>query len=362
MVVPLASPPKSICLLRLSALGDVSHVLPMLRTLQAKWPQTSITWIIGKTEYGLVGDLPGVDFIIFDKSKGVSAYRELRRALQGRRFDVLLHMQAALRASLASLLVKADLRIGFDRARAKDMQWLFSNRKIAARPREHVLESFFGFTEALGISERLLRWEIPIPEEARAYAVEQLPEDGRRTLVISPCSSMAYRDWSSSGYAAVAAYAIRQHGMKVVLCGGKSRREWLMAAEIMGKLDCEGCTASVNNLVGSTGLKQLLAVLERADIVLSPDAGPAHLATAVGTPVIGLYACTNPDRARPYLSGDYVVNHYPEAVLAKYGKPVSELPWGIRVKEPGTMQRILPDEVCAMLDKALAVTATPMST
>ena len=359
MVVPLASPPKSICLLRLSALGDVSHVLPMLRTLQAKWPQTAITWIIGKAEYGLVGDLPGVDFIIFDKSKGVAAYRELRRALRGRRFDVLLHMQAALRASLASLLVKADLRIGFDRARAKDLQWLFTNRKIAPHPREHVLESFFGFTEALGISERLLRWDIPLPEAVRNYAVEQLPEDGRHTLVISPCSSMAYRDWSSSGYATVAAYAIRQHHMKVVLCGGKSRREWLMGAEIMAKLDCEGCGASVNNLIGSTSLKQLLALLARADVVLAPDAGPAHLATAAGTPVIGLYACTNPDRARPYLSGDYVVNRYPEAVMAKYGKPVAELPWGIRVKEPGTMQRITPDEVCTMLDKVLADMTKP---
>lgn len=359
MAVAPLSPPKSICLLRLSALGDVSHVLPMLRTLQAHWPQTTITWIIGKTEHGLVGDLPGVDFIIFDKSKGVAAYRELRRALHGRRFDVLLHMQAALRASLASLLVKAELRIGFDRARAKDLQWLFTNRQIAPRPREHVLESFFGFTEALGISERLLRWDIPIPKEARAFAAEQLPDDGRRTLVISPCSSMAYRDWSSSGYAAVAARAIRQHNMKVVLCGGKSRREWLMGAEIMGKLDCEGCLDSVNNLIGSTGLKQLLAVLARADVVLAPDAGPAHLATAAGTPVIGLYACTNPDRARPYLSHEYVVSRYPEAVLAKYGKPVAELPWGIRVKEAGTMLRITPDEVCAMLDRVLADTTKP---
>lgn len=349
-----ASPPKSICLLRLSALGDVSHVLPMLRTLQAHWPQTAITWIIGKSEHALVGDIPGVDFIIFDKSKGVAAYRELRRALRGRRFDVLLHMQAALRASLASLLVKARVRIGFDRARAKDLQWLFTNGKIAPHPRQHVLESFFGFTEALGISERLLRWDIPIPEEAQRFAAEQLPGDGRRTLVISPCSSMAYRDWSSGGYAAAAAHAIRQHGMKVVLCGGTSRREWLMGAEIMGKLDCEGCIDAVTNLIGSTSLKQLLAVLARAEVVLSPDAGPAHLATAVGTPVIGLYACTNPDRARPYLSAQYVVNRYPEAVLAKYGKPVGELPWGIRVKEPGTMQRITPADVTTTLDRLLA--------
>jgi heptosyltransferase I len=95
-------------------------------------------------------------------------------------------------------------------------------------------------------------------------------------------------------------------------------------------------------------------VLQRAEAVISPDAGPAHLATAVGTPVIGLYACTNPDRARPYLSADYLVNHYPEAVEAKFGKKVDELPWGVRVRDEGTMARIAVADVTAVLERLLA--------
>jgi len=355
MALPLTAPPKQLCLLRLSAIGDISHTLPILRTIQAAWPTTRITWIIGKTEHALVGDIPGVDFIIFDKSRRWRAYADLQKALGGRRFDVLLHMQMSMRASLASLLVRADVRLGFDRARAKDMQWLFTNHRIAARKNQHVIDSFFGFTEALGIGQRQLRWDIPIPKEAHAFADEVLPS--QPFLVISPCSSMSYRNWSSAGYAAVAEYAIRQHGLKVVLCGGPSRLEWQYGAEIHGRLDVNGCSGALTNLIGRTDLKQLLAILERAAGLVSPDAGPAHLATAVGTPVIGLYACTNPERARPYLSEAYTVNRYPEAVQAKYDKMPGQLPWGIRVRDAGTMERIRVEDVTRMVDKLMADTA-----
>jgi heptosyltransferase I len=359
MVLPLTAPPEQLCLLRLSAIGDISHTLPVLRTLQAAWPTTRITWVIGKAEHALVGDIPGVDFIIFDKSQRWRAYANLRKALKGRRFDVLLHMQMSMRASLASLLIRANVRLGFDRDRAKDMQWLFTNHKIAPAKNQHVIDSFFGFTEALGIGERHLRWDIPIPEAARIFTDEALPS--QPFLVISPCSSMAYRNWTSAGYAAVAAHAIKQHGLKVVLCGGPSRREWQYGAEIHGLLDVNGCSSALTNLIGRTDLKQLLAVLERAEAVISPDAGPAHLATAVDTPVVGLYACTNPERARPYLSKAYTVNRYPEAVQAKYGKMPEDLPWGIRVRDAGAMERIRVEDVTRMLDKLMAEKAAHRS-
>src|SRR5689334_5634678 len=86
---------QSLCLLRTSALGDVTHVVPIVRSLQAQAPQTKLTWIVGKLEHKLVGDLPGVEFLIFDKGKGWNGLRELRAQLSRRRFDALLHMQVA---------------------------------------------------------------------------------------------------------------------------------------------------------------------------------------------------------------------------------------------------------------------------
>lgn len=348
MSITFSSPPEHICILRLSALGDISHTLPVVRTLQKHWPETKLTWVIGKLEHQLVCDIPDIEFIVFDKKEGLAAYKKLRQQMRGRRFDVVLHMQMSIRASLASLLIPAKIRLGFDKARAKDLQWLFTNHKIAAKPKQHVIDSFFGFTEALGIEEHVLEWNIPIPDEARAYAQQTLTTD-KKILVISPCSSMSYRNWTAEGYAAVADYAAEQHDIQVVLCGGPSVIEMEYGEKIT-----ELCQHKPLNLIGQTSIKQLLAVLDKADVIIAPDSGPAHLGTAVGTPVIGLYACTNPDRARPYLNADLVVNKYPEAIAAKHDKPIDELPWGIRVRDEGTMERITPADIYAKLDQTPA--------
>lgn len=345
--LPFASPPKQVCLLRLSAVGDVSHTVPIVRTLQRHWPDTRLTWIVGKVEHALVEDIEGVEFITFEKSKRWSGLRALRRQLAGRRFDVLLHMQMSLRASLASLMVDADVRLGFDRRRARDLQWLFTNHRIAHQPRQHVVDSFFGFTEALGIADRELRWDIPVPAYARECADKVYPDE-RPTLVISPCSSHAYRNWNAEGYAEVGDYAVERHGMRVLITGGLSRIEHEYGENIRELMRHEA-----TNLVGRTDLKQLFAILARATVVLSPDSGPAHLANAAGRPVIGLYAATNPERAGPYLSRELTVNRYPDAVKGRYGKMPDDLRWGTRVRTTDVMDLITPADVAEKLDLAM---------
>ncbi len=347
MPLPLTKPPESICLLRMSAVGDICHALPVIRTLQSHWPQTRITWIIGRTEFGLVEDITGLEFIVFDKSAGFEAYRRLHRRMKDRRFDVLLHMQMSLRASLVSLLVPADIRLGFDRRRANDFQWLFVNHRIPPRDRQHVMDSFFEFIHTLGVTKRLLKWDIPISKETRK-AVDALLPAGE-FIVISPCSSMSYRNWSIEKYAAVADYAMQRFGLPTVLTGGNRPIEKSYGEKILQR-----CRSKPINLVGRTSLKQLLAVLEGARVVIAPDSGPAHLATAVNTAVIGLYATTNPDRARPYLSPELVINRYPEAVAEKYGRSVAAVPWGTRVKEPWAMEKIAVSDVTAKLDRLLS--------
>jgi len=337
--------PQSICILRLSAIGDISHTLPAIRTIQKKWPETKLTWIIGKTEYSLVNDITDINFVVFDKSKKLSAYLQVKKKLSGQTFDVLLHMQMSLRASIISLLINAKYKLGFDRQRAKDLQWLFTNEKIDYKPCQHVVDSFFCFTEAIGIKEHTLNWDIPIPDDALNSATTMLPT-GKPILVISPCSSMAYRNWLIEHYATIAEYAIEKHNMNVVITGSLSNIEQHYAKEI-----CSKSTHPITNLVGKTTLKQLLAILQKAMIVISPDAGPAHLATAVNTPVIGLYATTNPDRACAYLSKDYVLNKYPEAIKEKFGVPVDMVAWGTRVRDEDTMARITTKEVTTMIDR-----------
>jgi heptosyltransferase I len=348
-MLPLAEAPRSICILRLSAIGDTCHIVPIIRTLQHVWPTTQLTWIIGKTEARLMKLVAGVELITVDKRAGLSGFRNLRAQLRGRQFDVLLHMQLAIRASVMAQQVSAPIKVGFDRARARELQWLFTNAQIAPHSRQHVLDGFFGFIAALGVQERVLRWDVPLPADAVAYAESLIP-DSRPTLVISPCSSHPLRNWAPEAYAAVADYACREHGMRIILAGGPTRLERETGIAIESRLDAK---TKVINQVGKDTLPQLLALLSRARVLLAPDSGPVHMATMVGTPVIGLYAATNPARSGPYLSRQWCIDAYPQAAVRFCGKTPGGLPWTRKIEEPGVMDLITVPQVTAKIDELL---------
>ena len=352
--MPAANPGKpleSVCVLRLSALGDVCHALPVVRTIQDAWPGTRITWLIGRLEHKLLGHLPDVEFVVFDKKSGGRAYRELRAGLQGRRFDALLHMQLALRASLAAACVPARIKVGFDRDRARELQWLVTNAQIEARSREHVQDSFFGFTATLGIAGRSMRWDIPLDAAALEYAARAIPAN-QPTLILSPCSSHALRNWAPERYAAVADHAIARHGMRVLICGGRSSLELEYGARISGLM-----RDPVVNLVGKDTLVEFLATLARATALLAPDSGPVHMATTVGTPVLGLYAATNPARSGPYYSREWCVDRFDAAARGFRGRPATELPWPTKIERPGVMDLIGVGDVIERLDALMAAGA-----
>src|SRR6202022_1555538 len=160
MTLQFKPPLQHVCLLRLSAIGDTCHALAALRAYQAAWPQTRFTWIIGKLEAKLMAAiLPEVEFITFDKSATLKELKRLRATLHGRRFGLLLDMQLSFRASLVSTLVRAPVKLGFDRARARELQWWFTNARIAPAASEHVLDSFMGFVRACGIDPAAPHWD-----------------------------------------------------------------------------------------------------------------------------------------------------------------------------------------------------------
>ncbi|MEO8742081.1 MAG: glycosyltransferase family 9 protein, partial [Lysobacteraceae bacterium] len=323
--------PRSICLLRLSALGDVTHVLPVVNALRAAWPDVAITWVIGKPEHKLLEGLRGVEFIVVDKNSGWAGLVALRKQLAGRRFDALLLMQLALRANLLSSAIRADIRIGYDRVRAKELHGLFVNHRIPVATGGHVLDALASFVEPLGLPRTAPVWNFPITDAARAWAAEQLPGT-QRTLLVSPCSSHALRNWMPDRYARVADHAAAS-GHRVVLCGGRSPLERQMADAILASMQ-----QSALDLTGKDTLQQLPALLERADIVMSPDSGPVHIANAVGTRVIGLYACTDPRRSGPYSNLRWTIDRYAEAAQKILGKPTAKLRWGTKIERPGAME------------------------
>lgn len=346
------SSPASACILRLSAIGDVCHALAVVRALQEAWPLARLTWVIGRLEHKLLGHLPDIEFVVFDKKGGTAAYRELRARLRDRRYDVLLHMQLALRSSVAAAVIPARVKVGFDRPRAREAQWLFTNAQVAPREREHVLDGLFGFAERVGVPRRAPRWTIPLPPAAVEYARRVIPDPARPTLVISPCSSHELRNWRADRYAALADHAVRRHGMEVLLCGGRSPLE-VRYGEGIERLMREPC----RNLVGQDTLPEFLATLGRATALVSPDSGPAHMATTVGTPVVGLYAATNPERSGPYYSRRWCVDRYGLAATRFLNRSASNLAWTEKIERPGVMDLIEVDDAVEKLDELMAAGA-----
>jgi heptosyltransferase I len=344
--------PRSVCVLRLSALGDATHVVPLMRTLQGAFPQARLSWIVGKLEARLVDGLEGVELIVVDKAQGWRAFAALRRSLAGRRFDALLQCQVALRANLLSALVRADRRIGYDSARAKDLHGLFVGERIAQRSGQHVLDAIGSFSEPLGAQQTQVRWDIPIPADAHEFAAAHLPGD-RPTLIVSPCSSHPVRNWRPERYAAVADHAVTRHGLRLALCGGRSPQERRMGDAILERMRHR---ADVVDLIGKDTLKQFLALCRRARAVLTPDAGPMHMANAVGTPVIGLHAASNPARSGPYSSRQWCVDRYDAAARKFRGRPAAELKWGTKLEYAGVMDLVETPAVIETLDHFMAQT------
>jgi heptosyltransferase I len=342
-------PLQHVCLLRLSAIGDTCHAVAALRAFQAAWPQTRFTWVIGKLEAKLMTEiLPEIEFIIFDKRATLRELRRLRTVLRSRRFDLLLDLQLSFRASLLSRLVDSPIKLGFDRRRARELQWLFTNAQIEPATNEHVLDSFMGFVRACGIEPTAPHWDVPLPANALDYA-RTVITDERPTLLISPCSSHTARNWSADRYAAVADHAAAVHRMRVVLVGGRSSAEARMGAAIAAATQ----TATLNQ-IGKDTLPQLLGLMAQSSVLLSPDSGPAHMASMVGLPVVGLYAATNPQRAGPYYSRQWCVDKYDAAARKFFNKPATQIPWTTKIERPGVMDLIAVQDATAKLDALMA--------
>lgn len=285
----------------------------------------------------------------------MSAYFDLKKQIamhnDGSAFDILFHMQLSIRASVASLFIPARIKLGFDKARAKDFQSLFCNRQITPQStRQHVLDSFLEFPRYFGLLP-VFEWQLPVSQAATTSIRSRINSDNK-LFVINPCAvakSRNWRNWVTERYAAIADYVSGTHGMTVVLTGGKSQLE-KETAEAIIRL-CK--TAQPVNLVAVTTIDELVATLSLAEIVLAPDTGPVHIASALGTKTIGLYAATNPDRAGPYNHREFVANRYPEALSQYHQQNVDEVAWGKRIKTAECMQLISVNDVIEQIEKLI---------
>jgi heptosyltransferase I len=203
-------------------------------------------------------------------------------------FDLLIDLQVAFKAGIVTAVTRAHTKLGFDRARARDLNWLFTTRKIPAHAeRQHVQDQYFEFLTALGIPTQPVVWNLgPWPGDPP-------PPDGRYAALAIGASDPD-REWLPDRWAAVADALYSVHGLRPILVGAGTARDRIAAAAIRGLAQ-----APVDDALGS-GLRPLVSILGGAELVVSVDTGAVHMAVALDRPVITLMSNADPRRTGPY--------------------------------------------------------------
>lgn len=328
-------------LLRLSAIGDAVLTVPMVRALQNAYPNAEITWIIGRAAYALLSGLSGIHFIVVDKPKSLRDYYHFWRKMRAYKFDVFIAMQASLRANLMYPLISSKRKIGFDKARAKDGHHLFINESIAAE-KNHLLDGFMGFVRHLGIQQPSKpSWNLALNEV-------ELPSSlslKKPYIIINPAASKYERNWLIERYIElIHCLQTSYPELTVIITGSQDDINFVQPI-----LDKTGAMSAV----GKTTLKQLACLIGDALCVIAPDTGSVHIASAMNTPVIGLYAVITSKLSGPYLSMNYAIDKYDEAIYTCLNKDPSSIEWGTRVHSLEAMKLISVDEVFNMFQKVL---------
>ncbi|MEO7457063.1 MAG: glycosyltransferase family 9 protein [Gemmatimonadaceae bacterium] len=331
----IETPLRRVGIVMMSAVGDAVHVLPLLTALKRHSPDTRVTWVLQPGAATLVRGHWAVDDIVeFDRSRGWRAYPAVRSALAERQFDVVLALQVYFKAGIVTSFTHAPIKLGFDRARARDLNFLFTTHRLPAREGQHVQDQYFEFLEALGIPHEPVTWDLGPWDGERAWQSEFLSQFDRPIAPIVVATSKAEKDWAPERWAEVCNALQADYGLQPVLVGGRSPRE--LAAE---KIILEQAKVPVHSALGS-GLRKLVGILDGAALVLSPDTGPLHMTVALDRPVISLMGYTNPKRVGPY-------RRFHDLLIDAYGEPGEDYPLSME-NRPGRMSRISVQDV---LDK-----------
>lgn len=333
----MAGAPDRICIVMMSAVGDAVHVLPVINALKRSNPATRITWVLQPGPASLVRGHPSVDeIILFDRALGLGAFTSVRRAFAARKFDLVINLQVYFKAGIVTAFANAPVKLGFDRARARDLNWLFTNRQIPARPIQHVQDQYLEFLDALGVNAEPLEWNLgPFPEE-KPWRDAFASSLDRPAAAIVVATSKPEKDWIPERWAEVCDQLYATYGLQPILVGGRSDREQNAARIIL-----ERTTHKPISKLGS-GLRPLVSIFDASALVLTPDTGPLHMAVALDRPVISLLGYTNPKRTGPY-------RKFHDLLLDRYGEPGEDYPPTME-NRPGRMARITVSDVLEKIE------------
>ena len=326
----------SICILRLSSIGDVTHVIPIISTLQKKYKDPTITWVIGKVEYELVKNLSNINFVVIDKNDTINSIMQLRSYFKDQNFDVVFHMQKSLRSKLIANIIKGRVDVTFNEIETDS---------------NHVLDHFFKFLEKINITDKFLDWKIDeLLSNEKNNSINKNMNKSVPFITINPFTSTRnnnFREWDFDNFLTLSEYCKNEYSLNTVLLGKTSQEKF---NEIENYLDNN---QSIINLINKTSLLEMLSILNKSQFYIGPDSGTLHMARMLDLPVIGLYATSNPLRTGPYCKLEYTINKYPQALETFLDKKIDNVKWGERVRNRKAMKLIKIDDVKAQIKKVM---------
>jgi len=316
-----AREPRSILIVKLSAIGDVIQTLPMVEALKKRYPLASIDWLVEEDASSLLFGHPTLDRIIVSRRKSwlkrlfkkgefrrtLKEMGKFLRELRSRRYDMVIDNHGILKSGLLVVLARGRRKIGFRPSAgiAEEGNYLFTNERYRPLSIErHALDRYLDLVSQMGVPVDGATLEFPVPAELREKAENLLRRNGffsRPLVVIHPMAKWETKQWPLDNFAGLIS-ALVEKSASVVVSGSPQDVEPVM--EILNRA---GRDRKVLNLAGRTSLKELAGIFSLADLVVTPDTGPMHLAAAVNAPLIALFGPTAPWRTGPYGNHNRVI-------------------------------------------------------
>ena len=287
---------------RLGSLGDIIFTLPAVAALRASFPTAQIDWLIDRRWLALVHENPHVTRVIELKDRAAATYIACARGLRNARYTCAIDIQGLYKSALLTRLSGAAQRIGFTREFVREAGAASLYTKQIAPREPHMVGQNMELAVAAGAGKIPVQFALQVSSSASAD-VEALLQQSRigDFVVFSPGGGWRSKCWPPERFGELAARVTRKFGLQCAANAGPGEESLAEAAVAAS----DGTLSPLIDL----SLDRLMAVLQRAALVVAADSGPLHLAVALGTPVVGLFGPTNPARNGPYCADDIVVRN-----------------------------------------------------
>jgi heptosyltransferase I len=299
----LSSAPRRVLIIKPSAIGDVIHALPVLPRLRKLWPGAKLSWLIMPHCAALVQGHPLVeDVILFERKRLGRGWRnpaalldsvDLMRILRRGQFDLVIDLQGLFRSALAAFISGSPRRIGFSSAR-EGAPLFYTDLVDCSTENDHAVERCLKVASALGCEDGPIEFPLAVDDDDRRYVRGLIPPE-TRIAVLVPGTNWQTKRWPVERFAELVEPLRQRFGLESLVAG--SAADAALAKKIGAKFD----------LTGKTNLRQMTALLERAELVIANDTGPMHMAAALGRPLVTPFGPTSPQRTGPFGRVDSVL-------------------------------------------------------